>query len=196
MHQGLAPRDPALSHLRQRLIPPPYTRVAAEKSPRPEQHWHTHLFARLMAMPHRALRTTPVQVFQADSVVNEGEASSEITLAQSSSAEHDEKHRRADGRASIVRGKGFGPHLKTQEKLAAESGQRHQRKEGFGRERERPAIREEHGFVSCYRGGVACVGAERGVCPLVIMVRRMARTGYRRSHGKDDNPDVPPGGIQ
>jgi hypothetical protein len=39
-------------------------------------------------------------------------------------AEHDEKHRRADGRARIALGKGFLRELKAEEKLAAENGQR------------------------------------------------------------------------
>jgi hypothetical protein len=95
-----------------------------------------------------ASRTTPARVFYAGDVVNDGYASSEITLAEHSLAENDEKHRRADRRACITSGKGFGPYLKAHKKLAAESGQRYQWKEGFGRQRPCPAIRGERGFAN------------------------------------------------
>jgi hypothetical protein len=79
---------------------------------------------------------TPARIFQAGNDVNDGEAASEITLAKNSSAENDEKHGRADGGACIALGKGFGPYLKAREKLAAESSQRHNRGDRFGRQRQ------------------------------------------------------------
>ena len=68
--------------------------------------------------------------------MNDGETASEITLAGNSLAEHDEKQGRADGCACIALGKGFGPYLKARETLAAESSQRHDRRERLGRQRQ------------------------------------------------------------
>ena len=67
---------------------------------------------------------TRARVVHAGNVVTDYEASSAVTLVGNSLAEHDEKHRRADGRACIALGKGFLRELKAEEKLAAENGQR------------------------------------------------------------------------
>ena len=82
-----------------------------------------------------------MRVFQAGGVVNDGYASSEITLAEHSSAEDDEKHRGADRCACIAFGKGFGPQLKAQEKLAARRGRRDRWQEGLHGKRRSPAVR-------------------------------------------------------
>jgi hypothetical protein len=57
--------------------------------------------------------------------VNDGEAPSEITLAENSLAQNDEKHRRAYGCACIALGKACWRELKAEEQQAPESGQRH-----------------------------------------------------------------------
>jgi hypothetical protein len=72
-------------------------------------------------MDYRALRATPARAFQTGDVVNDEEASSEVTLAERSSVEDDEQHRRADGRARIARRKGFRRDLEAEVKQAAES---------------------------------------------------------------------------
>jgi hypothetical protein len=68
---------------------------------------------------------TPVRVFQTGEVVNDWEPVGEITLAENSLAEHDEKQGRAYGCACIALGKGFWRELKAEEKQATEGGQRH-----------------------------------------------------------------------
>ena len=88
-----------------------------------------------------------MRIFQAGNVVNDGEAASEITLAENSSAENDEKHGRADGRACIDLGRVPGPGEKARGKLTAESGQRHHREERLEGERKSPAIREKSRFI-------------------------------------------------
>jgi hypothetical protein len=74
---------------------------------------------------YRALRATHARAFQASDVVNDGEALSEITFAENSLAQNDEKHRRAYGCACIALGKGWSRELKAEEKQATESGQKH-----------------------------------------------------------------------
>jgi hypothetical protein len=74
-------------------------------------------------------------VFHVGEVVNDEEASSAITLAKDSLAEHDEKHRRASRGACIALGKGFFRELKAEQKQATERGQRHNGEKSLRRER-------------------------------------------------------------
>jgi hypothetical protein len=73
----------------------------------------------------RALRVTHAPECQVGDVVNDGETSSVTTLAEKSSAENDEEHRGAYGRARIAIRKGFWRDLKAGKKQAAESSQKH-----------------------------------------------------------------------
>jgi hypothetical protein len=66
----------------------------------------------------------PARLFQTGGVVNDWESSSEITLAENSLAEDDEKHRRAYRCSCVAFGGGFWRELKAEEKQATESGQR------------------------------------------------------------------------
>jgi hypothetical protein len=114
-----------------------------------------------------------------------------ITLAENSSAENDEEYGRADGRAYIMLGKVSGPYRKAQRNLRARRGQRDEWEKGFEGERKGAAIREKRRSVMCEHGGGARVRAERRVSDIVIMDRRMARTGHGRSQSQENNPETP-----
>jgi hypothetical protein len=130
---------------------------------------------------YRASQATHARECRAGDVVNDGETLSETTLAENSSPERDEQHRRTDRRAGIVFGKDFGPHLEVEGKLADEGGQRHRWNERPWGQRPCRAVRGVCRFATPYHDGAAGVRAERGMSDVVIVARRMARTGDRRS---------------
>ena len=78
----------------------------------------------------------PARAFQTGEVVDDWESSSEITLAENSLAEDDEKHRRAYRCSRVAFGEGFWRELKAEERQATESGQRHDGDKRLRRQRE------------------------------------------------------------
>jgi hypothetical protein len=114
-----------------------------------------------------------------------------MTLAEHSLAENDEEYGRAGGRACIVLGKVSRPYRKTEANLRARRGQRDEWEKGFEGERKDPAIREKRRSVMGEHGGAARVRAEGRVSDIVIMARRVARTGHRRCQPQEENPEAP-----
>jgi hypothetical protein len=89
---------------------------------------------------------TPARVFQTVEVVNDWEASSQITWAQDSLAENDEKHRRVYGCACIALGKGLWRDLKAEDKQVTERGQRHNEEKTLRRQRPEPPVKKDTGL--------------------------------------------------